>query len=107
MTPASVAPSMAATSATPTTIRHRIADKTCRVCGDKAVGFNFEVVTCESCKAFYRRSFDRTLADFKCPFEKKCVVTAKSRRFCKFCRLKKCYDVSGSDFMNSSDFSWA
>lgn len=31
-------------------------DKSCRVCGDKALGYNFNAVTCESCKAFFRRN---------------------------------------------------
>jgi hypothetical protein len=33
-----------------------LANKTCRICGDKAIGYNFDVVTCESCKAFFRRN---------------------------------------------------
>ncbi|KAA0193420.1 HR96 [Hyalella azteca] len=28
----------------------------CGVCGDKALGYNFNAVTCESCKAFFRRN---------------------------------------------------
>lgn len=28
----------------------------CRVCGDKALCYNFGVITCESCKAFFRRN---------------------------------------------------
>ena len=29
----------------------------CQVCGDKALGFyNFNAITCESCKAFFRRN---------------------------------------------------
>lgn len=31
-------------------------DKICGVCGDKALGYNFNAVTCESCKAFFRRN---------------------------------------------------
>ena len=31
-------------------------DKTCGVCGDKALGYNFNAITCESCKAFFRRN---------------------------------------------------
>ncbi|KAH3878156.1 hypothetical protein DPMN_002041 [Dreissena polymorpha] len=31
-------------------------DKTCLVCGDKALGYNFNAVSCESCKAFFRRN---------------------------------------------------
>ena len=30
--------------------------KVCRVCGDKALGYNFNAMTCESCKAFFRRN---------------------------------------------------
>uniref|UniRef100_A0A1I8F1G7 Nuclear receptor domain-containing protein n=1 Tax=Macrostomum lignano TaxID=282301 RepID=A0A1I8F1G7_9PLAT len=30
--------------------------KVCRVCGDKALGFNFDAISCESCKAFFRRN---------------------------------------------------
>lgn len=30
--------------------------KVCAVCGDKALGFNFGAMTCESCKAFFRRN---------------------------------------------------
>uniref|UniRef100_A0A1I8FCC7 Nuclear receptor domain-containing protein n=1 Tax=Macrostomum lignano TaxID=282301 RepID=A0A1I8FCC7_9PLAT len=28
----------------------------CTVCGDKALGYNFDAITCESCKAFFRRN---------------------------------------------------
>ena len=31
-------------------------NKLCGVCGDKAFGYNFNAVTCESCKAFFRRN---------------------------------------------------
>jgi len=30
--------------------------KICGVCGDRALGYNFNAVTCESCKAFFRRN---------------------------------------------------
>ena len=31
-------------------------DKVCGVCGDRALGCNFDAVSCESCKAFFRRN---------------------------------------------------
>lgn len=30
--------------------------KVCSVCGDSALGYNFNALTCESCKAFFRRN---------------------------------------------------
>ena len=30
--------------------------KICSVCGDQALGYNFNAITCESCKAFFRRN---------------------------------------------------
>lgn len=31
-------------------------DKVCGVCGDRALGYNFDAISCESCKAFFRRN---------------------------------------------------
>ena len=28
----------------------------CRICGDLATEYNFNVITCDSCKAFFRRN---------------------------------------------------
>jgi len=84
--------------------------KVCEVCGDKALGFNFNALTCESCKAFFRRNALKNkvsrdyppssnswhhfpVQDFKCPFSNECEVTVVTRRFCQRCRLKKCFDV--------------
>ena len=36
-------------------------EKTCGVCGDRAVGYNFDAVSCESCKAFFRRNAPKGL----------------------------------------------
>ena len=34
-------------------------DRKCTVCGDKALGYNFDAITCESCKAFFRRNANK------------------------------------------------
>ena len=39
--------------------------KLCSVCGDKALGYNFNAVTCESCKAFFRRNALKSKVRFK------------------------------------------
>lgn len=66
--------------------------KICGVCGDKALGYNFCAVTCESCKAFFRRNA-LTKKDFRCPFNEQCEITAVTRRFCQKCRLEKCFSI--------------
>ncbi|MFH4973321.1 hypothetical protein AB6A40_000030 [Gnathostoma spinigerum] len=70
----------------------RTATKICRVCGDKAYSYNFNVITCESCKAFFRRNANKE-KEIRCPFNEQCEINLVSRRFCQRCRLKKCFDV--------------
>uniref|UniRef100_A0A8C2YRE0 Nuclear receptor subfamily 1 group I member 2 n=2 Tax=Chinchilla lanigera TaxID=34839 RepID=A0A8C2YRE0_CHILA len=64
----------------------------CRVCGDKANGYHFNVMTCEGCKGFFRRAMKRN-ARLRCPFRKgACEITRKTRRQCQACRLRKCLE---------------
>ncbi|EYC36243.1 hypothetical protein Y032_0918g3036 [Ancylostoma ceylanicum] len=67
--------------------------KICRVCGDKAFSYNFNVITCESCKAFFRRNANKE-REIRCPFSEQCEINVVSRRFCQRCRLAKCFDYS-------------
>lgn len=66
--------------------------KVCQVCGDKALGYNFNAVTCESCKAFFRRNA-LNKKEFTCPFNQNCDITVVTRRFCQRCRLGKCFSI--------------
>lgn len=68
------------------------AGKLCVVCGDKALGYNFNAVTCESCKAFFRRNA-LSSKEFTCPFSESCEITVVTRRFCQKCRLQKCLEI--------------
>uniref|UniRef100_A0A1I8FSJ5 Nuclear receptor domain-containing protein n=1 Tax=Macrostomum lignano TaxID=282301 RepID=A0A1I8FSJ5_9PLAT len=61
--------------------------------GDKALGFNFDAVSCESCKAFFRRNAVKGVEAFKCPYSGACSIDVSNRRFCKRCRLAKCFDI--------------
>lgn len=63
----------------------------CRVCGDKAVAHNFDVISCESCKTFFRRNAFKPQKE--CAFGSQCEITINTRRFCTVCRLKKCLDI--------------
>lgn len=42
-----------------------VKDKVCLVCGDKALGYNFNAISCESCKAFFRRNAAKVIFLFK------------------------------------------
>ncbi|CAG2162422.1 unnamed protein product [Oppiella nova] len=65
-------------------------NKYCVVCGDKATGYNFNALTCESCKAFFRRNALKKIP--KCKFQSNCVIDIVMRRMCAFCRLNKCIE---------------
>ena len=36
-------------------------EKVCGVCGDRALSYNFDAISCESCKAFFRRNAPKGL----------------------------------------------
>ncbi|KAI1724158.1 zinc finger, c4 type (two domains) domain-containing protein [Ditylenchus destructor] len=59
---------------------------------DKAYSYNFNVITCESCKAFFRRNANKE-KEIRCPFNEQCDINIVSRRFCQRCRLQKCFRV--------------
>ncbi|XP_071273450.1 nuclear receptor subfamily 1 group I member 3 [Agelaius tricolor] len=67
-------------------------DKVCAVCGDRANGYHFHVMSCEGCKGFFRRSILKGVR-FTCPLARRCPVTKAKRRQCQACRLQKCLDV--------------
>ncbi|XP_054169194.1 nuclear hormone receptor family member nhr-48-like [Oppia nitens] len=65
-------------------------DKICTVCGDnKKIGRNFTVITCESCKKFFKRSAIREQLLFCKYANDKCIITVNNRK-CQKCRLDKC-----------------
>uniref|UniRef100_A0A673SQH4 Nuclear receptor subfamily 1 group I member 2 n=1 Tax=Suricata suricatta TaxID=37032 RepID=A0A673SQH4_SURSU len=75
----------------------------CRVCGDKATGYHFNVMTCEGCKGFFRRTMKRNTR-LRCPFRKgTCEITQKTRRQCQACRLRKCLESGMKKEMIMSD----
>ncbi|CAF4682293.1 unnamed protein product [Rotaria sp. Silwood2] len=63
---------------------------TCVVCSGDAHGYNFDAISCESCKAFFRRNALRPLEKLKCRGNGGCDVSFNIRKRCKRCRLEKC-----------------
>ncbi|CAF1013610.1 unnamed protein product [Adineta steineri] len=64
----------------------------CVICSDHAIGFNYDVLTCASCKAFFRRNAHHHPDKLRClTGEKKCSIDYSSFRKCQRCRLVKCF----------------
>ncbi|XP_028669365.1 oxysterols receptor LXR-beta-like [Erpetoichthys calabaricus] len=61
----------------------------CSVCGDKASGFHYNVLSCEGCKGFFRRSVIKS-AQYTCKGSGSCSMDPYMRRKCQECRLRKC-----------------
>lgn len=75
----------------PTRTRSAISSH-CKICGDKAEGEYYGVMTCESCKGFFKRAIKNT-RKYSCINTRDCVLTKKTRNHCKACRLARCYKV--------------
>jgi len=67
----------------------------CRICGTKATGYHFGVITCEACKIFFRRSLGRQ-KPYRCKGTGNCAVVPDRRLSCSFCRLQKCHRLGMS-----------
>ncbi|XP_048185315.1 oxysterols receptor LXR-beta [Perognathus longimembris pacificus] len=66
----------------------------CRVCGNKASGFHYNVLSCEGCKGFFRRSVVHGGAGrYACRGSGTCQMDAFMRRKCQLCRLRKCKEA--------------
>ncbi|XP_076439485.1 vitamin D3 receptor-like isoform X2 [Babylonia areolata] len=75
----------------------------CGVCSDKALGYNFDAITCESCKAFFRRNANKSKS-FSCSFDGNCKLDPHTRKFCSGCRLRKCFAIGmKKDWILSDD----
>ncbi|KAG8433948.1 hypothetical protein GDO86_012346 [Hymenochirus boettgeri] len=66
-----------------------LGNEVCSVCGDKASGFHYNVLSCEGCKGFFRRSVIKN-AKYTCKNNGKCQMDMYMRRKCQECRLRKC-----------------
>lgn len=61
----------------------------CIVCGDKASGRHYGVVSCEGCKGFFKRSVRKNVK-YTCLGSNSCIVNKTMRNRCQSCRWQKC-----------------
>ncbi|XP_056121407.1 oxysterols receptor LXR-alpha isoform X2 [Rhinichthys klamathensis goyatoka] len=69
-----------------------LGNEVCSVCGDKASGFHYNVLSCEGCKGFFRRSVIKG-AQYNCKNSGRCEMDMYMRRKCQQCRLRKCREA--------------
>ncbi|PAA58099.1 hypothetical protein BOX15_Mlig018667g1, partial [Macrostomum lignano] len=67
----------------------------CKVCGDKASGYHYGVISCEGCKGFFRRSIQKQI-QYKCLRDGRCPVIRVNRNRCQHCRFRKCLSAGMS-----------
>lgn len=67
----------------------------CKVCGGTSTGYHFGVITCEACKAFFRRALIHK-QEYKCARDNSCNIVDKKQGNCSACRLKKCFELGMS-----------
>ncbi|XP_062598281.1 probable nuclear hormone receptor HR3 isoform X2 [Saccostrea cucullata] len=65
----------------------------CKICGKKASGNHYGVISCEACKGFFRRYLQRKIP-YKCNKGGKCLENSTSKKtiLCSACRMQKCLD---------------
>ncbi|XP_075707635.1 progesterone receptor [Rhinoderma darwinii] len=63
--------------------------KICLICGDEASGCHYGVLTCGSCKVFFKRAVEGQ-HNYLCAGRNDCIVDKIRRKNCPSCRLRKC-----------------
>ncbi|XP_056143493.1 nuclear receptor subfamily 5, group A, member 5 [Lampris incognitus] len=67
-------------------------EENCPVCGDRVSGYHYGLLTCESCKGFFKRSVQNN-KHYTCAERQSCPMTLAQRKRCPYCRFQKCLAV--------------
>ncbi|XP_051955742.1 nuclear receptor subfamily 5 group A member 2-like [Xyrauchen texanus] len=67
-------------------------EEMCPVCGDKVSGYHYGLLTCESCKGFFKRTVQNNKR-YTCAESQDCMIDKTQRKRCQFCRFQKCLNV--------------
>ncbi|XP_055498423.1 nuclear receptor subfamily 5 group A member 2 isoform X1 [Leucoraja erinacea] len=67
-------------------------DELCPVCGDKVSGYHYGLLTCESCKGFFKRTVQNNKR-YTCIENQTCPIDKTQRKRCPYCRFQKCLNV--------------
>ncbi|NXA50529.1 PRGR protein, partial [Nothocercus julius] len=77
------------TSQSPQYSFESLPQKICLICGDEASGCHYGVLTCGSCKVFFKRAMEGQ-HNYLCAGRNDCIVDKIRRKNCPACRLRKC-----------------
>ncbi|XP_077862828.1 nuclear receptor subfamily 6 group A member 1-like [Saccoglossus kowalevskii] len=64
----------------------------CLICGDRATGLHYGIVSCEGCKGFFKRSICNKRV-YRCSRNRNCMMSRRQRNRCQYCRLLKCLQM--------------
>nr|XP_020465937.1 nuclear receptor subfamily 5 group A member 2-like [Monopterus albus] len=67
-------------------------EESCPICGDKVSGYHYGLLTCESCKGFFKRSVQNN-KHYTCVEQQNCPMNLSQRKRCPSCRFQKCLAV--------------
>ncbi|XP_012599874.1 nuclear receptor subfamily 5 group A member 2 isoform X2 [Microcebus murinus] len=67
-------------------------EELCPVCGDKVSGYHYGLLTCESCKGFFKRTVQNNKR-YTCIENQNCQIDKTQRKRCPYCRFQKCLSV--------------
>lgn len=85
--------SASASGSTPDVIDFKhLFEELCPVCGDKVSGYHYGLLTCESCKGFFKRTVQNKKV-YTCVAERSCHIDKTQRKRCPYCRFQKCLEV--------------
>ncbi|XP_055520085.1 nuclear receptor subfamily 5 group A member 2-like isoform X2 [Leucoraja erinacea] len=67
-------------------------EELCPICGDKVSGYHYGLLTCESCKGFFKRTVQNN-KHYTCVENQNCPIDKTQRKRCPYCRFQKCLTV--------------
>lgn len=79
-------------SSSPSSDPKECIEEQCPVCGDRVSGYHYGLLTCESCKGFFKRTVQNKKV-YTCVAERSCHIDKSQRKRCPYCRFQKCLEV--------------
>nr|XP_006631632.1 PREDICTED: steroidogenic factor 1-like [Lepisosteus oculatus] len=80
-----------ASSASPP-VKLEAPQESCPICGDRVSGYHYGLLTCESCKGFFKRTVQNN-KQYACAERQRCPIDTTQRKRCPYCRFQKCLSV--------------